>query len=189
MPEARSLLFLLLTCISQYANAEFSLDTLMTQFTQTSSTEVRFREEKQLALLETPLILEGILSYRAPDYLKKEVHKPDHSLFEIRGDLLHIEIGSEQRTLSLDSHPLIRVFAESYRATLSGNGETLEQHFETELTGTMDNWTLHLLPRDKQARIYIETIIIKGSSGHINSTETLEASGDKTLMAIMPEND
>ena len=64
----------------------------------------------------------------------------------ISGDSLRIETGKEQRTLSLDSHPLIRAFAESYRAILSGNGATLEQHFETGLTGTLEDWNYACCP-------------------------------------------
>lgn len=186
-------LWLLLALLALFSSppirADFSLEILLKQFTRIKSADARFREEKQLALLEAPLVVEGTLSYRAPDYLRKEVHQPEHSLFEISGDSLRIETGKEQRTLSLDTHPLIRAFAESYRAILSGNGATLEQHFDTELTGTLEDWTLRLLPRDKQALTYITAINIKGSGNHIRSTETIEASGDTILMTITPEND
>ena len=189
MPEPRSLLFLLLICITQNANADFTLDALMAQFAQTTYANAQFKEKKQLAVLKTPLILEGTLSYRAPDYLKKEVQQPEHSLFEISGDLLRIETETEQRTLSLDSHPLLRAFAESYRATLSGDGVMLRRYFETELTGTMDNWTLRLLPKDDQVRSHIEMIFLTGSGNHIYSTKTVEVSGDSSLMTIVPDNE
>jgi hypothetical protein len=187
--DLRLLPALLVLLFSPSAMAELSLDMLMEQFTRISSAEVRFREEKQLALLQAPLVVEGTLSYQAPDYLRKEVTLPEHSLFEIRGDTLYIETGNEQRTLSLDSHPLIRAFAESWRALLSGNGKTLERHFETELSGNLEHWTLRLQPRDAQVRTYIEAIIIIGSGVHIHSAETLEASGDTTLMTIMADDD
>jgi hypothetical protein len=187
--DLRLLPALLVLLFSPSAMAELSLDMLMEQFTRISSAEVRFREEKQLALLQAPLVVEGTLSYQAPDYLRKEVTLPEHSLFEIRGDTLYIETGNEQRTLSLDSHPLIRAFAESWRALLSGNGKTLERHFETGLSGNIEHWTLRLQPRDAQVRTYIEAIIIIGSGVHIHSAETLEASGDTTLMTIMADDD
>ena len=187
--EPRLLLALLVLFSVPPAWADFSLEILLEQFTRTSSANAHFREEKRLALLEAPLVVEGTLSYRAPDFLRKEVLLPEHSLFEISGDSLFIETGKEQRTLSLDSHPLIRTFAESYRALLAGNRETLEQHFETELSGTLEDWTLRLQPRDKQARGYISAIIIRGSNGRIHSTETREASGDTALMTITQEDD
>lgn len=180
---------LLALFISTPALADLSLEMLLQQFSRTAAADVRFREVRQLALLEAPLIVEGTLSYQAPDQLRKEVLEPEPSLFEISGDSLRIETANEQRTLPLDSHPLIRAFAESYRAILSGNGKTLEEYFETELTGSIESWTLRLQPRDSQARAYLETIIMKGSSNHIYSTETLEASGDRSVMTIIPDND
>lgn len=187
-PDPPLLLALLVMFSGSLAAADFSLDMLMGQFTLITTADARFREEKQLALLDTPLVMEGRLSFRAPDYLKKEVLEPEPSLYEIRGDSLHIEAGNEQRTLALDSHPLIRAFAESWRAILSGNGAALERYFDTELSGSLDNWTLRLLPRDPQARDYIEAIIIRGRRGHIHSAETREASGDSTRLTITPDD-
>jgi len=161
----------------------------MEQFARITSGDAVFREEKHLALLDAPLVLEGTLTYRAPDYLKKEVRTPKRSAFEIDGDSLHIMKGMERHTLSLDSHPLIRAFAESYRAILSGDGATLEKHFQTELTGTLEDWTLRLLPRDERVGKYIDSIIISGSYGRIYATRTQEVSGDTTLMSIAPEHD
>jgi len=188
-PERRLLPVLLGLLISTPALADLSLEMLLQQFSRIASDDVRFREVRQLALLEEPLVLEGILSYQAPDHLRKEVLTPEPSQFDISGNSLHIETANEQRTLPLDSHPLLRAFAESYRAILAGNETTLEEYFETELTGSIDSWTLRLQPRDRQARAYLEKIIMKGSGNRIHSAETLEASGDKSLMTLLPDND
>lgn len=188
-PERRLMPVLLAIFISTPALADLSLEMLLQQFSRTAAADVRFREVRQLALLETPLVVEGTLSYRAPDHLRKEVLEPEPSLFEISGNSLRIETETGQRTLPLDGHPLIRAFAESYRAILSGNGKTLEEYFETELTGSIESWTLRLRPRDRQARAYLETIIMKGSGNHIHSAETVEASGDRSVMTIIPDDD
>ena len=187
--KTRYLLILLFALFSRNTSAEASLENLMQQFSVVQQASARFIETKQLALLESPLTIEGNLSYRAPDYLKKEVTHPDRSLFEIRGDLLHIETRTEQRTLSLDRHPLIRAFAESYRATLSGNRSVLEQHFKTELTGDMHDWTLQLLPRNEQVSTHIAAILMTGSQNRILSAKIIEVSGDTSLMKIIPDDD
>ena len=184
-----TLLTVISVLICQNIYADISLDQLMEQFSRNTKANARFTETKQLALLETPIVLEGALSYRAPDYLKKVVDHPDHSLFEIRGDLLNIETPNEYHTLSLDSHPLIRAFADSYRATLSGDKNTLVKHFETDLTGTIDKWTLRLSPKDNEVKSRIETILISGSKNHILTTKTIEASGDISLMKITPNEE
>jgi len=187
--ELRILLLVVLFAICQPARPDVSLTVLLEQFAHITAADAAFREEKHMALLDTPLVLEGTLSYRAPDYLRKEVRTPERSAFEIVGDSLHIETGAERRTLSLDSHPLIRAFAESYRATLSGNAATLERYFETALSGTQEDWTLCLLPRDDHVRKYLESIVMRGHRGHIYRIRTLEASGDTSLMTITPAHD
>ena len=161
----------------------------MSGFSRLNSAQARFEEHKTLALLTAPLVLDGTLYYRAPDYLKKEVRHPARSSFEISGDRLYIETQQEQRTLPLDSHPLIRAFAESYRATLAGDRATLEQHFAIELSGDMEFWTLRLLPRNEAVQERIDSIVLTGTGNRIRSIATLEASGDTTLMTILPDGE
>jgi hypothetical protein len=91
--------------------------------------------------------------------------------------------------LPLDSHPLIRAFAESYRATLAGDRATLEQHFETELSGNMEFWTLRLLPRGEPVQERIDSIVLTGRGNRIRTIATLETSGDTTLMTIVPDGE
>jgi hypothetical protein len=179
----------LLLCISRCATADLSLDELMTGFSRVNSAQARFEEHKTLALLTAPLVLDGTLYYRAPDYLKKEVLHPARSSFEISGDRIYIETQQEQRMLPLDSHPLIRAFAESYRATLAGDRATLEQHFETELSGNMEFWTLRLLPRGEPVQERIDSIVLTGRGNRIRTIATLETSGDTTLMTIVPDGE
>lgn len=187
--KSRTILFLLGLCICQYAFAEISLEELMEEFSKITHASAKFTEKKQLTLLTAPLILEGTLSYHAPDYLKKVVNKPSPSLFEISGETLYIETATEKQTLHLDNHPLIRAFAESYRATLSGDSKTLTQYFDADLSGTMENWTLNLSPKDEYVRTRIRTIQMTGSGALIRSAKTVELSGNTTFMKITADND
>lgn len=185
LPAILTLLFL--QVVSLQEAWAFSLDDLMNRLSKTSNTKAWFIEEKQLALLETPVISQGTLTYRAPDYIRKEVHQPEQSLFEIQGEYLYIETAEEQQSFSLDSHPLLRAFAESYRATLSGNRIVLERHFKTELSGTMRQWTLDLKPIEGKVQKHIEAIVLTGSEDRILMVKTISATGDTSLMKIKPD--
>jgi hypothetical protein len=189
MYKSRTILFLLGLCICQYAFAEISLEVLMEEFSKITHASAKFTERKQLTLLTAPLILEGTLSYHAPDYLKKVVNKPSPSLFEISGESLYIETATEKLILHLDSHPLIRAFAESYRATRSGDSKTLTQYFDADLSGTLENWTLNLSPKDEYVRTRIRTIQMTGSGALIRSVKTVELSGNTSFMKITAAND
>ena len=112
---------LLLLIFAPLVWAEMTLENLMAEFSQVTSAQAHFTELKTLTLLKEPLLLEGTLSYRAPDYLKKMVTRPEPSQFEIAGDRLIIATTAGKRSISLDAHPVIRAFAESYRALLAGD--------------------------------------------------------------------
>lgn len=167
------------------AAATLTLDTLMRQFSQTSSAEARFTERKTLAILDTPVIMEGTLSYRRPDYIRKEVLRPDHSVFEIDGDRLSVETPQGIRTLSLDSHPLLRAFAASYRAILAGDPEELRRFYTVQLAGSDKAWVMVLEPTDSRVRERIDRITVSGSGNRIGSVRIDETSGDSSLMTIV----
>ncbi|MEZ5592819.1 MAG: hypothetical protein R3F53_19790 [Gammaproteobacteria bacterium] len=52
--------------------ADFSLPVLMQSLAQVQRIEADFQEHKTLSILSTPLVFSGTLSYRAPDYIKKQ---------------------------------------------------------------------------------------------------------------------
>jgi outer membrane lipoprotein-sorting protein len=182
--DCRRLLAALILLCSKTAFAEFPLDQLMQGFARIDTVQAHFEEQKTLALLETPLVLNGTLTYRAPDYLKKQVDQPRYSLFEIEGNHLRIADGVNERSLSLDRHPAIRAFAEAYRAMLAGDRATLERYYEVWPSGTQANWQLLLVPKDDSAREFIQHIRLSGVGARIDMVETLETSGDLSIMTV-----
>ena len=145
----------------------------------------KFTERKYLSILNEPLILEGTVHYRAPDYLKKEYDDPDSESYEIRGDHLTIESpDGRRRDLSIDEHPVLRAFVESYRGTLAGDLEALNRYFDLELGGYMDDWELRLTPRGPGLAEYLSAVVMRGREGTVTSMETLEAGGDRSVMMI-----
>ena len=157
----------------------------MRALSKVSETGGRFTERKYLAVLREPLILKGRVHYRAPDYVRKEYDDPDSESYEVRGDELTIEFSDgRRRDLSIDEHPVLRAFVESYRATLAGDEETLERYFSLELSGDMDAWQLRLTPRLAQLADYLDAVIVRGRNSTIYSVETLEAGGDRNVMTV-----
>ena len=180
---------ILLLCTGVAFAAPLTLDALLEGFAGVAAAEARFTEVQSLALLDSPLTTKGRLSYRRPDYLKKEVIEPSPAVFEISGGRLVIETGAERHSLSLDSQPLIRAFAEAYRATLAGDRETLERYYRHELGGGTEAWTLRLSPRDEQTAERIEAIVLHGGGPRISRIEVFETAGDYSLMTIVPDVD
>lgn len=145
----------------------------------------KFTEHKYLSILSEPLILEGRVHYKAPDHVKKVYDDPDSESYEVNGDSLTIEFpDGRRRDMSVDEHPVLRAFVESYRATLAGDQETLNRYFNLELTGRIDAWELRLTPRHRELAEYLSAVIMRGRKSTIYSVETLEAGGDRSVMTL-----
>ncbi len=161
------------------------LTELMQKLSAVRAAGGKFTECKYLSILNEPLILEGTVHYRAPNYLKKEYDDPDIESYEVRGDHLTIELpDGRRRDLSIDEHPVLRAFVESYRGTLAGDLETLNRYFDLELGGHMDDWELRLTPRRPELAEYLSAVVVRGREGTVTSMETLEASGDRSVMML-----
>jgi hypothetical protein len=87
----------------------------------------------------------------------------------------------------LRDHSEVGAFVESIRATLAGDLPALTRYFTVGLAGDANAWTLTLAPMDPKLRELVTTIRIKGTRASIVDVETTEADGDRTDMAIRPD--
>jgi len=167
------------------ASADADLSQVMTALSKVRAAEGRFTERKYLSILSEPLVLEGTVRYQAPDFVRKEYDDPESEAYEVRGDDLTIELpDGRRRDLSIDEHPVLRAFVESYRGTLAGDRETLSRYFDLVLSGPMDAWRLRLTPRPPELAEYLRAVVIHGSGGKVLRVETLESSGDRSVMTV-----
>ncbi len=174
-----------LTVSQAGSSTDVELAALMRTLSAVRAAGGKFTERKYLSILNEPLVLEGVVRYRAPDYVKKEYDDPDSESYEVRGDRLTIEFpDGRRRDLSIDEHPVLRAFVESYRGTLAGDLETLKRYFDLQLDGHMDEWQLRLTPRRPELAEYLSAVVVHGRQGMVTSVETLEASGDRSVMTL-----
>lgn len=169
------------------ADDAWTLPQLMEALAAVTEVDATFFELKELAVLETPLESSGILRYRAPDDMEKEVLYPEPMRYTITRDQLVIEQpGGKRETIPLDRYPLLRVLSESMRATLAGDQQTLERLYRVSMSGDVGDWTLRLEPIDPDIARHVIAIVISGSSNQVLLVETLESRGDRSVMTISP---
>lgn len=167
------------------SSADVEIDALMQKLSEVRAAGGKFTERKFISILDEPMILKGTVRYRAPDYVRKEYHDPDSESYEVRGNNLTIEYpDGRRRDLSIDEHPVLRAFVESYRGTLAGDLERLRRYFELELSGPMEAWQLRLTPRNLELAEYLGAVVMRGRKGTVTSVETLEANGDRSVMTL-----
>lgn len=185
---ARSVAFLLLLLLPLVAYAQaWDLAALMQEMAQVASSRARFVETRHIALLTQPLELKGSLTYERPHRLAKHVQSPVDELLSVDGDALTVlnRTKGEQRVLSLREQPAAGALVSSVRATLAGDVAELERHYRAELSGTRAVWRLRLVPRNSQVRRHVQEIVLSGAHARVERIESLETSGDRSIMTIM----
>jgi hypothetical protein len=86
--------------------------------------------------------------------------------------------------LALRDYPQVTPFVESLRATLAGDRQALEQVFQVTFAGTLERWTLTLIPSDAKLKSVAQLIHIDGERDELRSVNITLADGDRTIMTI-----
>ena len=159
--------------------------------------QARFNERKFSALLKAPIESSGTLLFRAPDLLEKRTLEPQRESVRIEGNVVTYEgapLGGtvQKRTFALSDAPLLAALSESLRATLAGDLPGLRRHYDVSWSAVQTQvnapkeWQLTLAPRERALREAVAKVVLRGNGSEVNTIEVVEASGDLTLMQIVP---
>ena len=168
------------------AAADWGVEQLMQTLSAVQSSKARFVERKHMAILSAPLESSGTLVYVAPGELEKRTQTPRRESLLLARDQLTIENPErkQRRTVVLQDYPVIWAFVESIRSTLAGDLATLTRFYEVKLEGGEHRWRLSLKPRDPQMEEVVSEIRLSGSGNGIDTVETIETNGDRSVMTI-----
>ena len=164
--------------------AELDIDQLMQGLAKTRTGHAAFTEKKYIALLDRPVESSGVLFYSAPDRLEKRTLKPKPETMILDSGTLVIERGRQKHSLQLQDYPELAAVIDSIRGTLAGDRKALERSYRLSLEGSVERWTLQLLPADEKMQAVIKHIRIKGAGYAVGSIEINRADGDRSLMLI-----
>jgi len=164
--------------------AEWDIDQLMRGLAQIRSDHSGFVEKKFIAMLDKPVESSGELFYTAPDHLEKRTIRPKPESMILDQGTLVIERGRQIHRLQSQDYPELAAFIDSIRGTLAGERKALERNYRLSLDGTVENWTLQLLPLDEKMQAVVKRIRIAGARNAVRSIEINQADGDSSLMLI-----
>jgi Outer membrane lipoprotein carrier protein LolA-like len=163
------------------------LDRLMDLLAQRQHGHVSFTEQHFLAVLDRPVESSGELLYDAPDRLEKRTLKPKPETLVLQHGAITAQRGRHTYTLNLSDYPQVVPLIDSIRATLAGDRASLEHLFKVTFDGTLEQWTLLLLPSDSAVAKSVRQIRIEGARDAIHTVEIQQADGDRSLLTIGPE--
>jgi Outer membrane lipoprotein carrier protein LolA-like len=162
------------------------LDEVMRLLAMRQHGRVEFVEQHFLAILKHPVESSGELRYDAPDHLEKRTLLPHPENLVLAGGILTVERGEHRRVLDLQRYPQIQPFVESIRATLAGDRAALDRLFHVDFAGSVQRWSLTLVPLDAQLVKVVKQVEIDGARDQLLHVEIRQADGDRSLMTLRP---
>jgi hypothetical protein len=177
---------LLLMGSTAMAHAAFNIDQLMAELARNPGGQAKFVEKRYLALLDKPVIATGEMFYTAPDRLEKRTYKPKPETMVLYKDTLSLERDRRKMQIQLTQRPEVAAFVESIRSTLQGNRASLERNYTLQLSGSLNAWSLTLVPTDPRMVQLLQRITLSGVRQQVLGIDYLQADGDRTEMTIEP---
>jgi outer membrane lipoprotein carrier protein LolA len=145
---------------------------------------VAFTEVQTLAMLDRPLESSGELLYDAPDHLEKRTLQPKPETLLLEHGVLTARRGHRTWVMSLRDFPQVVPFVESVRATLAGDAHALEQYFTLSFSGSVERWSLALVPKDATVAHAVKEIRIEGEADAVHTVRITQTDGDASVMTI-----
>jgi outer membrane lipoprotein-sorting protein len=177
---------LLVTAPAWAQGSTLGLPQLMGMLAQVPSATVQFTEQKQVAMLDKPLTMSGVLSYSRPNFVEKHTLAPEEELIQVNGNqLLWAKPAKNQRhVITLQRDPALWALIESIRGTLTGNLAALQQVYTIQVGGTARHWSLQLAPLDSRLQRYMRTVRFTGSGNQIRTIDIVDKNGDNDIMTL-----
>lgn len=172
--------------LDQAAEA-LDLPALMAALAAVPERRATFEETRRFAALDQPLNSTGHLLYRRPAYLAKMTDWPQPESLVVDGGRLVLTAGNEPpRVLDLGGLPELRTLVDAIRGPLAGDLAALRRAFAVTAGGTVDGWTLDLVPLDPRAARLLRRAQVAGRASDVTIVRLVQANGDEQQMTIRP---
>jgi len=163
------------------ARGALTLETLMHHFATTSGVRAEFREVKEIALLDAPLVSEGVLYFVPPRRFARFTTRPGSSSFVIDGDHLAFRDETGGDTVDLSSNRVARAIVDNMIGLWSGDLRALRAEYEVGFQADGSRWRIRLRPLHSPVDKLIAHLELEGDGAQLSRMELLEKGGDRTV--------
>ncbi len=159
-------------------------------FLAQSSGSFDFVERKYLKNIDQPLITKGILIYRPPSFLEKQIHHPTEARLVINDKILMQQIGERnRRKLHLDDYPKAHDFVQSLMAILRGDIADLAKDFHVYVSkNETSGWYTCLWPRHNRMQQQLMLIVIVGEGEQVDIIRWYDRQTQLTELEIVAQH-
>ena len=181
----RLLMLTLLSAATVCSASEHDADALIASLAKPAPATIEFTEVRFSRLLREPLIVSGQLGYSGPSNLDRRVTTPYRENTTIRGESVKVEReGEKPRSFALKHAPELRGLLTGFSAMLSGDPAALRQTFTVESTGSGDEWTLKLSPKDTKAKRRLQRMEVVGAGTEPRCFSMITADGANSILLL-----
>ena len=188
-PAPRLALLALLMAATVGAGAEspaipsgpLTLEALMQRMSSTTGVRAEFREEKTLALLETPLVSEGTLYFVPPSRLARITTRPGASALVIDGGRMSYTDEAGESDVDLSGNRVARSIVENFIVLFGGDLAALRERYRVEFGAEGTRWHMQLTPKTAPLTQFIASVEMRGVGPELEEMVIREADGDRTV--------
>jgi hypothetical protein len=157
-----------------------TLETLMQHMSSTTGVRAEFREEKVLALLEAPLVSEGMLYFIPPARMARITSRPGISALVIDGGRLSYTDAAGVSDVDLAGNRVARTLVENFVVLFSGDLVALRERYDVAFSAQGTHWRMRLSPKAPPLSRFIASIELRGVGPAFEEMAVREADGDRT---------
>jgi outer membrane lipoprotein-sorting protein len=187
--RAPGLALLLALLVASPAGAEppaipqgpLTLEALMQRMAATSGVRAEFREEKRLALLETPLVSEGTLYFIPPARMARITTRPGVSRLVIDGQRMSYSDEAGASDVDLAGNRVARTIVENFVVLFAGDLAALRERYRVDFAAEKLRWRLQLTPKAAPLSQFLASVEMKGDGPALEEMSIREADGDLTV--------
>jgi hypothetical protein len=147
--------------------------------------ELYFREQRESALLEEPLVVTGKLWRNERGDLVRETAEPRRETQTLTGEMIIIEKpGRTPRNHSLSHAPELEVLYRALSALLAGDAQALRRHFDVVLEREASGWIIRLTPDSPELAERVDALTLRGTGDELQRFELALADGETIVTEL-----
>ncbi len=141
-----------------------------------------FVEQKTLHILSHPLESKGTLLFSPRRGVYRVMKEPvRQEILITREHLVQRDALGHVNRMSVRGQPAAQAFVDVFLSFFAGDPRGWDKTFEAMFSGSVDAWTINLIPRRKSpAAKALRQIVLAGHGGVLDTMTITEANGDET---------
>ena len=164
------------------AVAETDLSDIQMRLLKSDMLRADFQQEKNLRVLSRPLMSEGKLLFIAGEGALWQVVEPFAVTVLMKSDeIIEWDGEGEMQPMDTSLNPVLHSLGEIILATLAGDTQFLNQHFDVSPTVSELGWGLILKPKSEELGAVISDVQIFGDR-FVEQVQISEMNGDLTKL-------